>query len=117
MENLLTLEMLGWLLTIVVTVMLGKGAIGKVAGSAEMVGNFNYMKLAQYRVAVGAVELFALLLLITPGLTLYGAVLIACIMSAAVALHLSLMGGAKVSAPVMVGALAILAHIDRKSVV
>jgi len=34
-------------------------------------------------------------------------------MSAAVALHLSLMGGAKVTAPVMVGALAILAHILR----
>lgn len=113
MENLLTLEMVGWLLTIVVTVMLGKGAIGKVAGSAEMVGNFNYMKLSEYRIAVGSVELLGLVLLLIPGLSLYGAVLIACVMSAAVALHLSLMGGAKVSAPVMVGALAILAHILR----
>jgi len=113
MENLLTLEMLGWLLTAVVTFMLGKGAIGKVIGTAEMVGNFNYMKLSQYRVAVGITELVALLLLITPGLTLYGAVLIACCMSGAVALHLSLMGGAKVSAPVIVGALAVLAHLLR----
>jgi hypothetical protein len=113
MENLLTLEMLGWLLTVVVTVMLGKGAIGKVMGTPEMVGNFNYMKLSEYRVAVGVTEIIALLLLITPGVTLYGAVLIACTMSAAVALHLSLMGGAKVSAPLIVGVLALLAHILR----
>lgn len=113
MENLLTLEMLGWLLTIATFVMLGKGAIGKVMGTAEMVGNFNYMKLAEYRVAVGVAELLGLVLLATPGLSLYGAVLIACLMTAAVALHLSLMGGAKVSAPVVVGALAILSHLLR----
>ncbi len=113
MENLLTLETLGWLLTIVTVVMLGKGAVAKVMGTAEMVGNFNYMKLSDYRVTVGIIELLGLLLLVVPSLSLYGAVLIACTMSAAVALHLSLMGGAKVSAPVIVGVLALLAHILR----
>lgn len=113
MENLLTLEMVGWLLTIVTVIMLGKGAVGKVMGTAEMVGNFNYMKLTDYRVSVGVVELLGLVLLVIPGLSLYGAVLIACTMSAAVALHLSLMGGAKVSAPVIVGVLALLSHILR----
>lgn len=113
MENLLTLEMLGWLFTVITLVLLGKGAIGKVVGSAEMVGNFTYMKLSDYRVTVGVVELLGLALLVTPGLTLYGAVLIACTMSAAVALHLSLMGGVKVSAPIIVGVLALLSHVLR----
>ena len=113
MENLLTLTNLGWLLTAVVVVMMAKGVIGKLTGSAEMVGNFSFMKLQDYRVAVGVGELVALVLLLIPATSLYGAVLLACFMSGAAALHLSLMGGSKVSVPVLVGALAILAHLLR----
>ena len=113
MGNLLTLVNVGWLFTVVVAFMLGKSAVGKLMGSAEAVGNFNYMKLAKYRMAVGAAEAIGVVMLIIPGLTLLGAVTIACLMTAAVALHLSLMGGAKVTAPIVVGVLAILAHLLR----
>jgi uncharacterized membrane protein YphA (DoxX/SURF4 family) len=113
MENLLTIQNLGWLLTAVTVVMMAKGVLGKIMGSTEMVGNFNYMKLSNHRVAVGVGELVGLLLLVYPATSAYGAILIACFMSGAVALHLSLMGGNKTYVPVLVGSLAILSHILR----
>ena len=39
------LAILGWVLTAVVAVMLGKGAVEKIIGTQEMVGNFAFMKL------------------------------------------------------------------------
>jgi hypothetical protein len=45
--------------------------------------------------------------------SLYGMVLIVSFMSAAVALHLSLMNGAKTYVPLLVGILSILSYILR----
>ena len=40
MTSLFTLKFLGWLLSVMVSVMLGKGAVEKIIGSRESVGNF-----------------------------------------------------------------------------
>ena len=50
---MITLSLIGWLLTGVVTIFLGKGAIEKLIGTQEMVGNFAYMKLEKYRIPTG----------------------------------------------------------------
>ena len=105
--------MIGWALTAVVAVMLGKGAIEKVIGTQEMVGNFAFMKLEKYRILTGAGELLGVILLAIPMTSLYGMVLITSFMSAAVVLHLSLMGGAKTYIPIILGLLAVISHVLR----
>lgn len=107
------LTIIGWALTAIVTAMLGKGAIEKLIGTQEMVGNFAYMKLEKYRVLTGVGELLGVILLLFPMTSLYGMVLITSFMSAAVVLHLSLMGGAKTHLPLIIGLLAVIAHVLR----
>ena len=113
MTSLFTLKFLGWLLSVMVSVMLGKGAVEKIIGSREAVGNFEYMKLSKYRILVGFGELLAIALFLTPLTSLYGAVLIGSFMSAAVALHLSLMGGNKTGIPLIVGLLGFIGYLLR----
>lgn len=107
------LTIIGWALTAIVAAMLGKGAIEKLIGTQEMVGNFAYMKLEKYRVLTGVGELLGIILLLFPMTSLYGMVLITSFMSAAVVLHLSLMGGAKTHLPLLIGVLAVLSHVLR----
>ena len=110
---MITLSLIGWLLTGIVTIFLGKGAIEKIIGTQEMVGNFAYMKLEKYRVPTGLGELLGVILLAIPMTSIYGMVLITSFMSAAVALHLSLMNGAKTYIPMIVGILSVIAYILR----
>ena len=107
------LAIIGWTITVAVTFLLGKGGIDKIIGTKEMVGNFEYMKLEKYRTLTGVGELLGVILLLVPFTSLYGMVLILCFMSAAVVMHLSMMGGAKLQSPIVIGVLAILAHILR----
>ena len=107
------LTIIGWVLTAVVAAMLGKGAVEKIIGTQEMVGNFAYMKLEKYRILTGVGELLGVILLLFPVTSLYGMVLVTSFMSAAVVLHLSLMGGAKTYLPLLIGVLAVLSHVLR----
>jgi len=113
MTSLLTLTNLGWLLSILVSLMLGKGAIEKIIGTQEMVGNFEYMKLSKYRTLVGIGELLSIALFLIPTTSLYGAILIGSFMSGAVALHLSLMGGNKTSIPFIIGVVVFVGYFLR----
>jgi hypothetical protein len=107
------LTIIGWVLSVLTALFLAKGAFDKIRGTQEMVGNFAYMKLEKYRVLTGIGELFGAALLVIPATSLYGVFLISCFMSAAVALHLSLMGGDKKEFPIIVGVATILGHILR----
>lgn len=110
---MITLSLIGWLFTGIVAIFLGKGAIEKIIGTQEMVGNFAYMKLEKYRVLTGVGEILGVVLLAIPMTSLYGMVLITSFMSAAAVLHLSLMNGSKTYVPVIVGILAIVSYILR----
>ena len=107
------LSIIAWTITAIVAVFLGKGAVEKIIGTQEMVGNFSYMKLEKYRVMTGVGELLGITLLLFPITSLYGMVLITSFMSAAVVLHLSLMGGVKPYMPILVGVLAVLSYVLR----
>ena len=113
MTSLFALKFLGWLLSVLVSLMLGKGAIEKIIGSQESVRNFEYMKLSNYRTLVGFGELFGIILFLIPLTSLYGAILIGSFMSAAVALHLSLMGGNKTGIPLILGAITFIGYLLR----
>jgi hypothetical protein len=113
MKNLFTLKNLGWLLTAVLTFMLGISAFGKIVSSEEMVKTFEFLKLTPYMKWIGLGEVVGLGLLIYPRTSIYGAVLLSSFMSGAVALHMSLMAGASVMVPVMLGVLTWSAHCLR----
>jgi hypothetical protein len=107
------LQIIGWVLSVATALFLGKGAIEKLIGTKEMVGNFAFMKLEKYRLFTGVGELLAVVLLLIPATSLFGAILIASFMSAAVVMHLSLMGGNKTYVPILVGVFSLIGHFLR----
>ena len=107
------LSIIGWALSVATALFLGKGAIDKLVGTQEMVGNFAFMKLEKYRVVTGLGELLGVVLLLIPATSLFGAILIASFMSAAAVMHLSLMGGAKTYIPIIVGLASLVGHFLR----
>ena len=107
------LQIIGWVLSVITALFLGKGAIDKLVGTQEMVGNFAFMKIEKYRVVTGLGELLGVVLLLIPTTSLFGAILIASFMSAAVVMHLSLMGGAKTYIPIIIGLAALAGHFLR----
>ena len=113
MKNLFTWKNLGWVLTGVLTFILGASGVSKVIGTEEMVKTFEFLKLIPYMKFIGLGELVGLGLLIYPRTSIYGAVLLSSLMSGAVALHMALMGGASVMVPVMLGVVAWSAHCLR----
>jgi amino acid permease len=107
------LQIIGWALSVATGLFLGKGAIDKIVGTQEMVGNFAFMKIEKYRVVTGLGELLGVVLLLIPTTSLFGAILIASFMSAAVVMHLSLMGGAKTYIPIIIGLATLTGHFLR----
>lgn len=105
MKKYLTLKNLGFALTFVSAFLLVKQAIPKIIQSEEMVNNFTYLKLLPYLTLVGVLEIAAAVLLLIDKTSIYGAALVGSIMSAAVAMHLSVIGsGALV--PFLIGTFA-----------
>jgi hypothetical protein len=102
MKKYFTLKNLGWFILSLVSVMLMMSGVSKVIGTQEMVSNFTYMKLESYISYVGFAEILGVGLLLYPRTSTYGAILLSCIMSAAIALHLSLMGGTGVLVPIQI---------------
>lgn len=113
MKKYLTLKNLGWLLTVLVTFMLGMSSVSKIIGTQEMIANFTFMNLLPYLALLGVVELGGVVLLIIPKTSKYGAVLLSSYLSGAAALHLAMMGGAGVMTPIMLGLAVWTAHCLR----
>lgn len=113
LKNLLTIQNGGWALTIIVSLMLGMGGVSKLMGTEEMVNNFTFMNLLPYIEIIGLVEIAGVILLLIPKTSLYGAVILGSVMTAAVALHLSLMGGDNIATPLMIGTAAWLSYFLR----
>jgi uncharacterized membrane protein YphA (DoxX/SURF4 family) len=110
MKKYLTLKNLGWVFIILTAFMLLMSGTQKIIGTEEMVNNFTAVNLLPYLALVGVMEVIGVVLLLYPKTSIYGAVLISCIMSAAAAIHLSYMGGTGVIVPVILGLLAWTGH-------
>lgn len=111
-ETLLTWSTLGWVLSALVTFMMLMSGVSKIVGTAEMVGNFEYMKLTPYLLMVGLMEVIGGIMLMVPRLSRYGAVLVASVMSAAVCMHLSL-SIPNTMTPVVLGSMALMGYFLR----
>jgi len=114
LSSLLTTKNIGLGLNLFVFLVLGLGGISKIVGTTEMVNNFTFMNLLPYIEFIGIIEVISVILLLIPRTSLYGAVLVGSIMSAAVALHLSLMGGDNITGPLMLGSFAWIGYYLRK---
>jgi uncharacterized membrane protein YphA (DoxX/SURF4 family) len=110
MKKYLTLKNLGWVFIILTSFMLLMSGTQKIIGTEEMVNNFTAVNLLPYLALVGVMEVIGVVLLLYPKTSIYGAVLISCIMSAAAVIHLSYMGGAGIIIPVILGLLAWTGH-------
>jgi hypothetical protein len=107
------LQIIGWVFSVATALILGKGAIDKIIGTQEMVGNFAFMKLEKYRLVTGLGELLGVVLLLIPMTSFFGVILISSFMSAATVIHLSLMGGNKTYVPILVGVSGLVGYFLR----
>ena len=103
MKNYLTLKNLGWLLTVIVTFMLGMGGLSKIMGSEEMTANFTAMNMLTYMALVGVMEVAGVIALCIPRTSVYGALTLSSVMSGAVAVHIAMFGGAGLLMPIFLG--------------
>ena len=103
MKKYLTLKNLGRFFILLSSLMMIISGTQKVLGTEEMVNNFKFVNLTSYLTIVGFMEIVAGILLFYPKTTVYGAVLITTVMSAAAVIHLSYMGGSGVLTPVLIG--------------
>ena len=113
MKKYLTLKNLGWVLTALVTIMMGMSGVSKLMGTEEMIKNFTYMNLLPYLALFGVLELAGVVMLIIPKTSKYGAILLSSYLSGAVAIHLSVMGGEGVLVPFILGLLVWSSHCLR----
>ena len=113
MKKYLTLKNLGWVLTALVTFMLGMSGVSKLIGTEEMTTNFTFMNLLPYMALLGSVELLGVVMLIIPKTSMYGAVLLSSYLSGAVAIHLSMMGGTGIMVPFILGLIVWSSHCLR----
>jgi hypothetical protein len=103
MKKYLTLKNLGWVLTVLVTFMLGMSSISKIVGTEEMRTNFTSMNLLPYLTLLGFVELSGIVMFVIPKTSKYGSLLLSSYLSGAVAIHLAMMGGTGVMVPIILG--------------
>lgn len=112
MKKFLTLQNLGWVLTALASVMMIMSGTQKVIGTTEMVNNFTYLKLLPCLTLVGVLELTGVVLLVYNKTSVYGAALIGSLMSAAAAIHLSVIGSSPLM-PILIGVAAWGGHLLR----
>ena len=104
-----------WTLQVLVALLLLAAGSGKLVGSAAMVALFDAIGIGQwFRYVTGSLEVLGALLLIVPGTTAFGAVLLACVMAGAVAAHLTVLHTAA-TVPLVLFALTALIAWGRRS--
>ena len=84
-----------WTLQVLVALAFVAAGSGKLLGSSEMIALFDAVGIGQwFRYVTGSLEVLGALLLIVPGTTAFGAVLLACVMAGAVVAHLTVLHSA-----------------------
>jgi len=104
-----------WTLQVLVALAFVAAGSGKLLGSPDMIALFGVVGIGQwFRYVTGSLEVLGALLLIVPGTTAFGAVLIACVLAGAVVTHLTVLHTAP-TAPLVLFALTALIAFGRRS--
>src|SRR5258708_24467738 len=104
-----------WKLQVLVALAFVAAGSGKLLGSPDMIALFGVVGIGQWcRYLTGSLEVLGALLLVVPGKTAFGAVLLACVMGGAVVAHLTVLNTAPI-APLVLLALTALIAWGRRS--
>jgi putative oxidoreductase len=104
-----------WMLQALAAVAFVAAGSGKLLGTPEMVALFDAVGLGQwFRYLTGLLEVLGALLLIVPGTTAFGAVLLAGVMAGAAVVHLTVLHTA-LTAPLVLLALTAVIAWGRRS--
>ncbi len=104
-----------WTLQVLVILAFAAAGSGKLLGSAAMIALFDAVGIGQwFRYVTGSLEVLGALLLIVPGKSAFGAVLLACVMAGAVVAHLTVLHTAP-TAPLVLFALTTVIAWGRRS--
>jgi putative oxidoreductase len=104
-----------WTLQVLMALAFVAAGSGKLLGGADMIALFDVVGLGQwFRYVTGSLEVLGALLLIVPGKSAFGAVLLACVMAGAVVAHLAVLHTAP-TAPFVLLALTVLVARGRRS--
>jgi putative oxidoreductase len=104
-----------WTLQVLVALAFLAAGSGKLLGSPDMIALFDAVGVGQwFRYVTGSLEVLGALLLIVPGKTALGAVLLACVMVGAVVAHLTVLHTAA-TAPLVLFAFTALIAWGRRS--
>jgi len=104
-----------WTLQVLVALAFVAAGSGKLLGSADMIALFDAVGIGQwFRYVTGLLEVVGGVLLVLPGKTAFGAVLLACVMAGAVVAHLTVLHTAA-TVPLVLFALTVLIAWGRRS--
>jgi putative oxidoreductase len=104
-----------WTLQVLMALVFVGAGSGKLLGSPDMIALFDAVGIGRwFRYVTGSLEVLGALLLIVPGKTAFGAVLLACVMAGAVVAHLTVLATAA-TAPLILFALTALIAWGRRS--
>jgi putative oxidoreductase len=104
-----------WTLQVLVALAFAAAGSGKLLGGADMIALFDAVGLGQwFRYVTGSLEVLGAILLIVPGTSAFGSVLLACVMAGAVVAHLAVLHTAP-TAPFVLLALTALIAWGRRS--
>jgi uncharacterized membrane protein YphA (DoxX/SURF4 family) len=104
-----------WTLQVLLALAFVAAGSGKLLGSADMIALFEAVRIGQWlRYVTGLLEVVGAVLLVVPGKTAFGAVLLAGVMAAAVVAHLAVLHTAA-TAPLVLFALAAVIAWGRRS--
>jgi uncharacterized membrane protein YphA (DoxX/SURF4 family) len=106
-----------WVLQIAAAAMFLSAGLPKLAGDPKMVAFFSALGLGQwFRYLTGSLEVLGAMLLLIPGLSAFGAVILTCVMIGAVFTHLFVIGGNPATAIVLLIASAAIAWGRREQI-
>jgi putative oxidoreductase len=104
-----------WTLQALVALTFVAAGSGKLLGSADMIALFDAVGIGQwFRYVTALLEVVGGVLLVVPGKTAFGAVLLACVMAGAVVAHLTVLHTAA-TVPLVLFALTALIAWGRRS--
>jgi putative oxidoreductase len=109
------LHIVHWTLQVLLALAFVAAGSRKLLGTSDMIALFDAVGVGQwFRYVTGSLEVLGALLLIVPGKTALGAVLLACVMAGAVVVHLTVLHTAA-TAPLVLFALVALIAWGRRS--
>jgi putative oxidoreductase len=104
-----------WTLQVLVALAFAAAGSGKLLGSADMVALFDAIGIGQwFRYVTGSLEVLGALLLLVPGKSVFGALLLASVMAGAIVAHVTVLHTPP-TAPLVLFALTALIAWGRRS--